>query len=150
MTKTKELKDLSEYYPVRIAGDEQFLFRHDVIDGGIFKRDRSVLVHFVSNYRVGTMDTNQNISQMGLEHISDVLVMDSRRESAGNYSGFSSGTRGARYHAGGYRSRSIEYGNVVITSAETSEQTWYNVRSPDEVVKLIKSLRKTRLEQLER
>jgi hypothetical protein len=149
--KVKTLNDLAEYNPAKIAADEQFLFRYDIWESkGWFKGNRSVLAHLVSNYRVGTFNLQQVFTYITLESISDVLVMDSRRESEGAHQGFITGSRGFRYYSGRSKGRSVEYGDVVITSPDTDDQTWYNIKAPDDLVKLIKSLRKTRLEQLDR
>jgi hypothetical protein len=83
--------------------------------------------------------------------LSDVVAINRHRQYEGGYRGtrVSAGRgSGLSYTVGGQRDKSVEYGDLVISSPVAEDQTWYGIKDCSSVVRLIKSLRKTRIEQL--
>jgi hypothetical protein len=85
---------------------------------------------------------------MMLENISDVIAINTYRAYEGGYRGTTIGSKGMRYTVGGRRGKSITYGDIIISSPTQQDITWYNIRDYNSVIRLIKSLRKTRIEQI--
>ena len=131
--------------PTPIAPDEQILYRWNLTKGTF--RTKVVISYFVTNYRIATItiDKPTTCNFIQLENISDVVAIDTHREYEGGYRGTTIGSKGMRYTVGGQRGKSVSYGNLIISSPVAEDQTWYNVRDCNNVIKLIKSLRKSRL-----
>jgi hypothetical protein len=144
--KIDENTDLTQLSPIPIAEDEQALYRYNITKGTL--RTKVIASYFVTNYRIVTMFGVQNNPQIPLENISDVVAVDTHREYEGGYRGMSTSSKGLRYTVGGQRGKSTSYGNIIISSPIAVDQTWYNIRDYQSVIRLIKSLRKTRKEQL--
>jgi hypothetical protein len=43
---------------------------------------------------------------------------------------------------GGHRGHYVKTGNILFTSPTQNDMTWTNITSPDDIVKLVKSLKK--------
>jgi hypothetical protein len=138
--------DLATLSPIPIANDEQTLYRFNLTKGTF--RTKVVISYFVTNYRIVTLFQVQNNPHIMLENISDVVAINTHREYEGGYRGVTTSYKGMRYTTGGQRGKSVTYGDLIISSPVAEDQTWYNIRDYNSVIRLIKSLRKTRLEQI--
>lgn len=138
--------DFAKLAPTSIATDEQILYRWNITKGTF--RTRVITSYFVTNYRIVTVFQLENNPQIMLEDISDVVAINTHREYEGGYRGTTVGGKGMRYTVGGQRGKSVSYGDIIISSPIAVDQTWYNIRDYNSVIRLIKSLRKTRIEQI--
>jgi hypothetical protein len=135
------------------AGGESIVFRRDNTKGVFHKR--VVSRDIITNHRIiHTADCNNYSPQIMLEDLDDVLTMNS--SSNGNYQYFGTSI------ASRYRIRSgimmrYGYGNVSTrhrTSADIlfikdgkPQIIFSNVRNAQDVVKMVKSMRKLRIQQ---
>lgn len=138
--------DFAKLSPTSIATDEQILYRWNITKGTF--RTRVITSYFVTNYRIVTVFQLENNPQIMLENISDVVAINTHREYEGGYRGTTVGSKGMRYTVGGQRGKSVSYGDIIISSPTEQDHTWYNIRDYNSVIRLIKSLRKTRIEQI--
>ena len=138
--------DFAKLSPTSIATDEEILYRWNITKGTF--RTRVITSYFVTNYRIVTVYQLQNNPQIMLENISDVVALNTHRAYEGGYRGTTVGSKGMRYTVGGQRGKSVSYGDIIISSPTDQDHTWYNIRDYNSVIRLIKSLRKTRIEQI--
>jgi hypothetical protein len=138
--------DFAKLSPTSIATDEQILYRWNITKGTF--RTRVITSYFVTNYRIVTVFQLENNPQIMLENISDVVAINTHREYEGGYRGTTVGSKGLRYTVGGQRGKSVSYGDIIISSPTEQDHTWYKIRDYNSVIRLIKSLRKTRIEKI--
>lgn len=112
----------------------------DQITSGIFHK-KVVETRYISNLAVSTSRGRISLSQ-----VDDIVVMNSKRSSQSQYTGFSTG-RYARYGMGNSKSNSRTVGDVVFMSGGKPVIVIEQVQDPHGVARLAKAARKQLIAQ---
>jgi hypothetical protein len=92
------------------------------------------------------------MEELALENITDVLVVNQRHEGNSNFNMYSTGImKHSRYMSGSSRSTSQAVGDILILHDNgVPFSSLCGISDPNSIVKLIKSLVKSRVESFER
>src|SRR5437867_7001114 len=113
----------------------------DQVTTGFFRK-KVIETRYITNLRVST-----NRGVVYLNQVDDIIVMNSKRMSESQYSGYSAG-RYTRYGMGNAKSSSRTIGDVVFLSGGQPLITIDQVQDPHGVVRLAKAARKNLISQL--
>lgn len=128
-------------YTFTLDPDEEVIWRLNIEEGLIKKK--IAWTYIITNRRVIS-----GPQQLLLSDIADVLILNSQRTYEGGHKGHTirSSLRGTGMSysttIGGHRGHYVKTGNILFTSPTQHDMTWTNITSPDDIVKLVKSLKK--------
>ena len=113
----------------------------DQVTTGFFRK-KVIETRYITNLRVST-----NRGVVYLDQVDDIIVMNSKRMSESQYSGYSAG-RYTRYGMGTAKSSSRTVGDVVFMSGGQPVITIDQVQDPHGVARLAKAARKGLISQM--
>jgi hypothetical protein len=128
-------------YNIDLLEGEEVLFRYDVKEGWI--RKKVTFSYILTNRRV---IAGRQI--LMLEDISDIVSINQSRQHGGSYHTIGVYHKGLSSRTGRFHGKSMEFGDIVIHSVTGEDQIWHQLSDPDNLVKLMKSLRKARMDVL--
>ena len=143
-----QIKDIVQNYQEKIMSkellpDEEVLWVHEV-KKGILKRE-TVEKWIITNHRIMKLNFEKNQAFKIGVLVTDVVVMNKRRESSGSRVGTFTG-RGGRGFVGvgvsSSSSKSMTYGDLVFLVAGKEIFRFYGVSDPDGIKRLIDNLKK--------
>jgi hypothetical protein len=119
---------------------EETLWRHDIKKGWIHKR--AVYTYLITNKRVVS-----GSQVLKLDDVSDCVSVSEERFYGGGVNSVGTHTRGVNARLSSYRGRGRVVGDVIFTSPSSEDIIFRDVPDPDGVVRLFKSLKKSRQQQ---
>jgi hypothetical protein len=120
-------------------GDET-LWRHDIKKGWI--RKRAVYIYSISNRRVVS-----GSQVLKLDEVSDYVSVSEERFYGGGVNSVGTHSRGVNARLSSYPGRGRIVADVIFTSPSKEDVIFHDVPDPDGVVRLFKSLKKSRQQQ---
>jgi hypothetical protein len=134
-----------------LRSDEHIIWTKSVYQG--FWHKKMVKTWVITNERI-LLWSNIGcyiMEELALENITDVLVVNQQHQSNSSFNVYSSGMKHSRYMSGSSRSMSQAVGDVLILHDNGIPfSSLCGISDPNSIVKLIKSLVKSRVESFER
>jgi hypothetical protein len=114
---------------------EEVIYRKDVRKG--WTRKKTISAYLITNNRVISPEG----TELWLNEIDDVVSINNIRDNRGGFTAI--GTRGPmRYYMGQTQSKSRGIGDLIFMSANKPDLRWYGMEDPQNLIKLVGSLKK--------